>query len=322
MLLINSKIVLFGLHKINTSNIKQMDLYNDEFSNSRLNSVFTFDNQTDKEDFDINDFVLKGEIEEHAMTDETGLTPNNISAPIYHTFTCNINKMNPPNSNNKEDEKNKQDECILIQKKRKPVDKNKATSKIKKCGRKTKVSNEPGCHNKYSDDIIIRKIKSKTIKKIIIYINSKIKNKKKYKLLFLSSKQVKNSKVDYNKKLLNKTIKEILSSDISGKYSYYDPQHNKIIIDKLLEEEDKAQRILYESLFNKTLLQCIKHLRGEINIEELEGLGTLNEMILDLNEEDEYKETFKDYFLNFETKLNEKKGRNRKKLEFKRYLSD
>ena len=55
---------------------------------------------------------------------------------------------------------------------------------IKKCGRKTKVSNETGYHNKYSDDNITRKIKSKTIKKIIIHINSKINNKKNINYYF------------------------------------------------------------------------------------------------------------------------------------------
>ena len=64
---------------------------------------------------------------------------------------------------------------------------------LKKCGIKAK---EPGFHNKYSDDNITRKIKSKTFKKIINHINSIINNKKN--LLYLSSFQVKKSMVDYN----------------------------------------------------------------------------------------------------------------------------
>ena len=61
-----------------------------------------------------------------------------------------------------------------------------------------------------------------------------------------------------------------------------------------------------------TLLDCIKHLRGDIYIKALSGIGNFDDMIHDLKE-DEYKQIFKDYFLNFETKINEKKGRNRKK---------
>ena len=289
-------------------------MFNDEFSNSSINSVNSFDNQTDKEEFDLNDYSLNKEIEVDVMTDyslffyETGLTPNNILTPIYHTFTDSVNKINLPSINNIEDEKNEKDECILTQKKRKPVDKN----KVKKCGRKTKESNEPGYHNKYSDDNITRKVKSKTIKKMIIYLNN-ITNNKEHKLLFLSSEQVKNSTVDYNKKLLNKTMKEILSSKQSGKYIHYDPQHNTNIIEILLKEEDEDKRILYESLFSLTFLDLIKHLRGDNFISALSGIGSLDDMILDLKEEDEYKQIFKDYFLNFETKINEKKGRNRKK---------
>ena len=289
-------------------------MFNYEFSNSSINSVNSFDNQTDKEEFDLNDYSLNKEIEVDVMTDyslffyETGLTPNNILTPIYHTFTDNINKINLPSINNIEDEKNEKNECILTQKKRKPVDKN----KVKKCGRKTKESNEPGYHNKYSDDNITRKVKSKTIKKMIIYLNN-ITNNKEHKLLFLSSEQVKNSTVDYNKKLLNKTMKEILSSKQSGKYINYEPQHNKHIIEILLKEEDEDKRILYESLFSLTFLDLIKHLRGDNFISALSGIGSLDDMILDLKEEDEYKQIFKDYFLNFETKINEKKGRNRKK---------
>ena len=294
-----------------------MELFNYEFSNSSINNVYSFGNQTDKEEFDFNSYGSNKEIEEHIMTDhslffhETGFTPNNILTPVLSSFTDNINKINLPSINNIEEEKNEKDECILTQKKRKQVDKNKESLMIKKCGRKIKVSNETGKHNKYSDDNITRKIKSKTIKKIIIYMNNII-NKKKYKLLFLSSEQVKKSKVDYNKKLINKTIKEILSTNQSGKYINYEPQHNKHIIEKLLKEEDEDKRNTYESLFSLTLLDCIKHLRGDIYIKALSGIGSLDDMIHDLNgEEDEYKQIFKDYFLNFETKINEKKGRNR-----------
>ena len=62
-----------------------------------------------------------------------------------------------------------------------------------------------------------------------------------------------------------------------------------------------------------TFLDLIKHLRGDNFISALSGIGSLDDMILDLKEEDEYKQIFKDYFLNFETKINETKGRNRKK---------
>ena len=67
-------------------------MFNDEFSNNSINSVYSFDNQTDKEEFDLNDYSLNKEIEVDVMTDyslffyETGLTPNNILTPVLSYF--------------------------------------------------------------------------------------------------------------------------------------------------------------------------------------------------------------------------------------------
>ena len=69
-----------------------MELFNDEFSNGSINSVYSFGNQTDKEEFDFNNYGSNKEIEEHIMTDhslffyETGLTPNNILTPVLSYF--------------------------------------------------------------------------------------------------------------------------------------------------------------------------------------------------------------------------------------------
>ena len=55
-----------------------------------------------------------------------------------------------------------------------------------------------------------------------------------------------------------------------------------------------------------TLSDCIKHLRRDIFIKELKGLGTLDDMILEFHDEIKYNQMFRYYFLNFETKINEK----------------
>ena len=299
-----------------------MDIFNIGSFNSESNRIDSFDNLNDEtEELYFNNYNFNKGIEEDLKTAnntlffvETSITSNNILSPVGLKFIKNINEMNPPNiNNNLEDEKIQKDKYIFTNKKRKSIDKNEESLIFKKCGRKTKESKETGFHNKYSDDNITRKIKSKTFKKIINYINSIINNQKG-KLLYLSSDQVKQSKVDYNKKLLNKTLKDILSYNISGKYTNYKPQHNKYIIEELLKE-DEEKRIFYKSLLNLTLLDCINHLRGDIFIKELKGLGTLDDMIHDLSEGIKYKQMFRYYFLNFETKINEKKGRNRKNLK-------
>ena len=161
----------------------------------------------------------------------------------------------------------------------------------KKLGRKKKDSNETGCHNKYSDDNSIRKLKNKIIKKILDYINSIINDKTK-ELLNFSPKGLKTSNINYNKELFKRTLKDIFSSEISEKYRRYEVFHNKKIIEEqLLKEKDIKKRDIYETLFNLTFLDCIKHIRGDNN----------------------YKEFFRNFIMNYESKINAKKGRNKKK---------
>ena len=60
-----------------------------------------------------------------------------------------------------------------------------------------------------------------------------------------------------------------------------------------------------------TFLDCIKHIRGDKNIPVLNGLGALDDIVK--NGEDNYKEFFRNFIMNYESKINAKKGRNKKK---------
>ena len=148
-----------------------------------------------------------------------------------------------------------------------------------KRGRKKKDEATNSNHNKYSSDNILKAIKAKLNDSLIIFINKIINNvysNKKVKLINiiggLNNNKIKvNSKyieviknIDYNiytnktnKKfnleLLSKTIKEYLSINISKRYKNLNEEYNKIIIDRLLQDEENNS--LFNFIFNKIKIE-------------------------------------------------------------------
>jgi hypothetical protein len=193
-----------------------------------------------------------------------------------------------------------------------------------KPGRKTKNSNRINCiHDKFSDDNLIRRIKATVINALFVYINKILKiiynnsAGKEKELLKHNQYQVINSKADYNGDFLRKSLKNIFSVDISSKFKNYDTNHNKNIINGLLNEKDERKRLIFKKLFNLTFLDCIEHIRNTKFIIELQGLTPLEEMCKSFDDIN-YREKFKYYIFNLETIIGIKKVRNRpKKNELK-----
>ena len=248
--------------------------------------------------------------------DNTSFTSLDKPVPANSECKPNIIKEYISKLNTIDIKENKKEELILTQKKTKPKKSIEEICTPKKLGRKKKFSNETGRHNKYSDDNLIRKTKNKILKKILNYINNIINDKNK-ELLNLSPKELAIANINYNKELFNRTLKDIFSSEISRKYLKYEVFHNKNVIEKLLNDEDIEKRDFYETLFNLTFLDCIKHIRGETSFPVLNKLGSLNDIVKDLDEDIEYKEFFKNFIQNYEEKINSKKGRVKKKKEKK-----
>ena len=92
------------------------------------------------------------------------------------------------------------------------------------------------------------------------------------KILKINHSQIKNTKAVFNLKLLQTSQGTILSSNISTRHTNYPIEHNKILIKKLLNEENQERRKLFNDLFSKTLSECIKYLKGEMKYESLEGM--------------------------------------------------
>ena len=186
------------------------------------------------------------------------------------------------NSNNKEDLKDKKEikenkmnnkELFIIKNKRKPKKQNKDA----KYGRKKqekKNNGEKGNHNRYSEDNIIRKIKSFFGKSIYKYINKSLKDSK---ILKLEIDINKNLKRDLNIKLFKKTLKEIYSeSKISNKYINEKPEHNRDLIKKIYLENKEIEVI---KILNLTYLEAFNIFRGKLNenlLKKIEGIDILD----------------------------------------------
>lgn len=115
---------------------------------------------------------------------------------------------------------------------------------------KDDISSKKGFkHNKFCSDNVRRRIKTLYNKYIITLLNNLMKSKyKKIKLRFvkMNVRITKDISIQYNRNLLDKTIKEIVSS-VSNKYQNVD--NNKKCI-KFIENQNDNEEIL--NIFNMT----------------------------------------------------------------------
>jgi hypothetical protein len=195
--------------------------------------------------------------------------------------------------------------------------------KKKKVGRKRKLDYED--NHKITNDNMIRKCKHLVINNCIEFLNFQIK--KIYhnnigegilimKILDINQIQKSDNKLESTKLFLNKKLSEIFSVDISSKYTSFLPDHNKILISRLLNEEDIEKREKFQKIFNLTFADCIQLFLGNNNkYIEFEGFPVLDEIKDELNEDNEYLEKIKNFLLNFEDIIKHKKPRKRNKKE-------
>lgn len=195
--------------------------------------------------------------------------------------------------------------------------------KKKKVGRKRKLDYED--NHKIANDNMIRKCKHLVINNCIEFLNFQIK--KIYhnnigegilikKILDINQVQKSDNKLETTKLFLNKKLSEIFSVDISSKYTSFLPDHNKILISRLLNEEDIEKREKFQKIFNLTFADCIQLFLGNNNkYIEFEGFPVLDEIKDELNEDNEYLEKIKNFLLNFEDIIKHKKPRKRNKKE-------
>jgi len=238
--------------------------------------------------------------------DEEKIMEKEILPPENDKKSKFVVKKNNTDNSTKEEFQNNQEENNLTQKKRKR-------------GRNKKGEDRNGKHNKYSDDNIRRKCKHIVLNSLMEFINKKIRfynndnfnNQKEIKIFDKTQKS--NTKTDYNQMLLNKTLGQIFSENITTRITHFPQNHNKDIIQKL-ESEDENNRGYFQKLFSLTFLQSINHFIGIQPINELNGMKCFNEIKEQFKDEENYDEILYYYLKNFEKITNNKKSRKSKQI--------
>ena len=199
------------------------------------------------------------------------------------------------------------DETFLGPKKRnrdKPI----IQEETKKFGRKKKNDNTESKHNKYSPDNIMKTIKSKILKKLVEFINtilnsfltkekiiSYIKNMKNHNkntewknlIKYLNYKITNETSRDKNLEFLEMRLKDIVSNNISGKYSILSEDSNKIIIDEIYKNEKDNEIINF--VFNLTFRDWFDIFIYKKELKDIKNIGNLNnEVIEEINNKFEH----------------------------------
>ena len=179
-------------------------------------------------------------------------------------------------------------------------------------------------HNKIIEVNLFRKCKTILINKLLKFINNKIKEiynnniDNRTRLFILNKNLAESTRLDFNLMLLQKSLLEIFSENIINRIIIYhlDPNWNKRLIEKLLNEKDDDKRKYFENLFNLTFLDYLDHFTTKRVIEELQGLKTFLDIKNDENElkrlkldDKEYLNSFEDFLNNYEEKLLNRKRR-------------
>jgi hypothetical protein len=209
---------------------------------------------------------------------------------------------------------------ITNQKKEVNIDNNNK-SETNFIGKKKNNSNKKEINRKYDGDNIKKKIKSRLLSYLLSFINLIINNKYNGNIghgasinqLVKIDNQKLSSKDD--KQILKKTLKEIFSEIAISKANLKlnNENYNRDLIQKLLNEEDEEKRVFFNKLFNLTFIECLKHIRGSIIIEELIGLESLDNILKKFEDDRDYRENFKFYIFHFEEIIGRKRIKKRKK---------
>ena len=168
-------------------------------------------------------------------------------------------------------------------------------------------------YSRFNFDNITRKIKSRLIDYLRIFINNKIKeiynNDIGYGIIYkqffkLNRNIIENSTIIFNQMMLKKTLLEIFSENITSRCRLHYKDSNKLLIEELLNEKDDDKRNYFKNLFNLTFLDCLEHFTTKRVIEELQGMKTFLDIKNDENESERFGFEDKDYLNLFEHVLN------------------
>ena len=182
-------------------------------------------------------------------------------------------------------------------------------------GRKRKDDNKKGNHTRNDVDNIMKKCKNTLFHNVIEYVSlvvNSLKSDKKeeFLLLNLSYEYIDILKKDNELALFKMKLKDLVSLDISSKYSLIeDKEFNKKNINKILKEERDNEVLI--NLLNMRFGDWIDvfTLKKKIEIEpKFKGLEKALKEISDKNDE-EYFSRFIFFLFNYKNYFQNKKGR-------------
>ena len=186
-------------------------------------------------------------------------------------------------------------------------------NKVKKKGRIKKHRNKSGKHDKYQKDNIIRLFKVHLMNNIFNYINSSFKENPKNILQKISSKFIKSISKEDNIKWLNSKLSDVFSQNLSTKIVRYNSNHNKKVINSVLEKGTDKNVIF---ILNHTVRDMwIIYINNDIN-HKYTGFSTLKDDIKKFeisNQPPNYIEKYKKVAIEFEEIFNKIKERKRKR---------
>lgn len=165
-------------------------------------------------------------------------------------------------------------------------------------------------HSKFSDDNIMKKIKARISEYLIEKLNESLRNKS-YQFLKFDTELSEYLKKDFNLKLLERTISDIvLNTKIQKRYKNKN-DCNKILLDKIIKENREIKTI---NLLNLKFIDFIDYIRSNNdNLEDfLEKIKTKEKNNKDLDL-DKYMQKLEQLFFNYEEWFKNKNGRNTKK---------
>ena len=290
-----------GIEKENSGIKNEIDLSYD------MNYIFKSPNIS--ENNNINDFYEANEFKNNCNTIYKNENNNNKLELCEKVHLIEETNLGKTSENTKTNPKKKR--------KRKKIDDNDEN------GKKIDESYNNESKVKYSIDNLIRRTKNVVLNSMLQFDNNVILETYEYnigrgintkKLLKNEYSQKRDTKIEFNINFLYKTQQEIFSAKISKKKKYQFPEdHNKILIDNLLEEKDEKKRNIFHNLYSKTFKECIDQICGNKHIKCLEGLEQIyNKEIAKMEEDEEFKKLINDVLNNYEKKLNDRKPRKSK----------
>lgn len=237
----------------------------------KKNNIFSNGQQSNKEDETKYNYIPLEEIKENLIkftnSSEIGekLIKNEIIEDIEKKL-CKIKRKRDTEN------KNEENNGLYILIKEEDAD---AGEKIKR-GRKIKIIRQSKIeHNKYSQDNIIKKIKSKLLLYPLIFLNKLLEssnyNKKKYKLYKLDHKYIKNIKKEEELNILKKSLKDLYSLDVSSKFKNISIYHNKNIIDEIINNKELKNYEAINFAFNLNFKEWIELFIYKKSINEIKN---------------------------------------------------